>query len=333
MGLRKRFLEWLPALLSRAQSEAADAVDLHEAYRLILGREADRDGFSHWKARIDKGMTRDQLIATFLASQEFRRKYRMRELATVQLDGYVLFVDSKDHAVSGAVMDKCYEPHVTAVLERELRPDSVLVDVGASIGWFALLAAARAPRGKVIAFEPGHDNVQLIYRSVAANGFDNVVVYPFAATDRRRYLQLALSAAYGFVHDVDDRSDDTVVQGVTVDEIVEREPRVDIIKIDIEGHEPFALRGMQQTIARHHPLLLTEFHPKLMRDHAGCDPGEYLGTLFAHGYDLSVVTPEDGEVPHASADEIVDFWKRYNARNGAVDTVHLDLVGRPRGSV
>ena len=60
-----------------------------------------------------------------------------------------------------------------------LRPGMVVLDVGANIGYYSLLAAARVgPTGQVIAFEPGAANTALIQKSAQANGFSNIAVWP-----------------------------------------------------------------------------------------------------------------------------------------------------------
>jgi FkbM family methyltransferase len=71
----------------------------------------------------------------------------------------------------------------------------------------------------------------------------------------------------------------------TVDRLVaeHRLARVDLIKMDVEGYEPGVLAGLQQTIARDRPILLTEFWPYGMRD-AGFDPAEFIGACLRAGY-------------------------------------------------
>jgi FkbM family methyltransferase len=328
-SLSKAILRRLPRLLPAIQAEAADPADLYFAYRLLLGRPGDPEGLRHWLQRLGGGMTRQQLVSSFLATPEFQRRHRLRDRTLVRADGFAIFVDRGEQGMSPAILGGGYEPHMTAALRRELTPDSVLLDVGCSIGWFTLLGASLAPAGKVIGIEPNGGNLELLYRSVAANGFRNVVILPYAATDERKLLQLGHEASAGFVHAVDEASDEPIVQGAPIDELVKDEPRIDVVKLDIEGHEPIALRGMQGTIARHRPLLLTELHPKLMRDHAGCDAGEYVDELLALSYSVSVLDADGTEVPAGSAAEVLSVWRSVNERCGTGDTTHMDLVARP----
>jgi FkbM family methyltransferase len=327
--LTRAVLRRLPSFLARAQSETADETDIYFAYRLLLGRAADRAGQEIWLRRMDNGMRHEQLIASFLAAPEFRRREGGRRATRVELASHVIYVDASELGVSPPILaNGSYEPHVTALLRRELKPDSVFLDVGCNIGWFLLLAAATCPAGKAIGIEPSDGNLQLLYRSIAANRFCNVDVLPYAATDRRQLLQLAFHAAAGLVHGVDEGSGDPFVQGAPVDELVAREPRIDVVKLDIEGHEPLALRGMARTIERHRPLIVTEFHPRLIREHAGCDAVAYLEALIGLGYAISLLTPEGVEVDQPNPGETMKAWQACNAQAGMADETHVDLVAR-----
>ena len=102
------------------------------------------------------------------------------------------------------------------------------------------------------AFEPMPESYQLLLKNVAENGFGS----------RVRPYQLACSSAASQLEasrvgeDVRGGSGRWVPAGVDetarVDDIVQED--VDLIKIDVEGHEPAALDGMRHVIARSHPL-------------------------------------------------------------------------------
>jgi hypothetical protein len=78
---------------------------------------------------------------------------------------------------------------------------------------------------------------------------------------------------------------------MTVDSLVEEHGlrRVDFVKMDVEGYEPGVLAGMGKTIARDHPIVLTEFWPYGIRD-AGFDPEEFLDAWLRAGYTARTVS-------------------------------------------
>ncbi len=72
-----------------------------------------------------------------------------------------------------------------------LREGQTFVDVGANVGCISFLAARIVgPRGLVVAVEPNPDNLQLLYAGIVLNGFGNVRVLPYAASNRREVFSL-----------------------------------------------------------------------------------------------------------------------------------------------
>src|SRR5689334_16156257 len=93
-----------------------------------------------------------------------KRLLPTRRPVLLRLGGFKLYVRLDDWAVGARIaVRRRYEPYVTAALEPLLKPGAVLVDIGANIGYYTMLAAARvSPTGKVIAFEPSAENCELI---------------------------------------------------------------------------------------------------------------------------------------------------------------------------
>src|SRR5262249_57638786 len=91
-------------------------------------------------------------------------------------------------------------PHVTRVIRALLQPGTVMVDIGANIGYYTLLAAARiGSTGKVIAFEPNVDNCTLLHKSLQANDFANVVLYNVAVAEAEGAVSLHISDSNGSI--------------------------------------------------------------------------------------------------------------------------------------
>ncbi len=317
-------------LLGR-KADWADPLDLYYSYRLLLGRKPDAAGWKAWRRILRKGIPRKNLVDDFLSSAEFRQRYEQPP-ALVQTDyGFVIFVDPDDLYIGrGIVASRTYEPHVTAVLRRELQEHQVFLDIGANMGWFTLLAASILRAGRVIAIEPNYDDVQLLYRSLLENGFTNVRIFPYAATETDVVLQLNRSRSNAYVASVGrvDHSA-TYVPGVRLDALLAHEPRIDVVKMDIEGHEPLALKGMEGIVRRHRPLIVSEFHPKAMGEYFALEARDYLEAIMALGYRLSVIAPNGDELPFTTSGDIMEHWRAYNRGLGSVDDLHLDILARP----
>jgi FkbM family methyltransferase len=158
---------------------------------------------------------------------------------------------------------------------RGVRKGDIVLDCGANIGTFTKTALNRGA-SKVVAIEPAPENLECLRRTFSKEiEAGRIVVYPKGVWDKDDWLELHLhdenSAADSFLIK-DEHNDHSVrVPLTTIDKMVAELglPRVDFIKMDIEGAEPNALKGAQQTLARHHPRLAMSVyhepnHPKVV---------------------------------------------------------------------
>lgn len=111
---------------------------------------------------------------------------------------------------------------------------------------------------------------------------------------------------------------------VALDAVLPRDRRVNLVKIDVEGGELNALIGMERTIDRDRPAILSEFSPGALVGISNCTGPEYLGYLTAKGYGISVIN-QDGSESHYAADiaAVMDAYVR-----SGID--HIDILARPR---
>jgi FkbM family methyltransferase len=211
------------------------------------------------------------------------------------------------------------------------------VDVGANIGVITFLAATIVgATGRVIAVEPNPDNLQLLYRGIVLNGFSNVEVLPFAASNRRAVF--SLTGGTSNTHLIGARpvqEGGAFVQSIVLDEALVGLPRLDFVKMDIEGHEPPAFEGFSKLIARHRPTLLVEFNPRCLIDLHRQDPSAYLRQIFALYPHVRVTSAFKDDVTFERADDVMAYWERRNREVTAQGLLpdrllHFDLVV-PRG--
>ena len=154
-----------------------------------------------------------------------------------------------------------------------LPPDGVAIDAGAHAGHVTKLLAGMAPRGQVHAIEPGSYALSILRKMRAIRRLSNVVIHPCGLGDRDETLTLNVpikasgSVGYGLSF-VGDRSGGgggrrTMAETVRLrrlDDIVRDAalPRVDLIKLDVEGSELRALMGAEATLDRFGPALFVE---------------------------------------------------------------------------
>ena len=163
-----------------------------------------------------------------------------------------------------------WESWITLALARTLRPGWHCLDVGANHGYYTLVMADGAgPDGRVLPVEPTPRLADLLRQTLDVNGFPNVEVVSKAASDADgKTLQLVIPARRSLnahLAEVAGPTEDAVaVESVTIDALTRDWPRVDLIKIDVEGAEESVWRGMERTISDNPDLVvILEFNVAL----------------------------------------------------------------------
>jgi FkbM family methyltransferase len=138
------------------------------------------------------------------------------------------------------------------------------VDIGAHLGYFSLLAASRiGAHGRIFAFEPAPPSRELLQKTVRENGLaDLITVVPCAVSDApgHVFFQLNDDAMLNRIGDQAEGPDRIQVETESLDHYFASQgfPPVDLIKIDVEGHELGVFRGMTE-LNRRNPRLKLVF--------------------------------------------------------------------------
>ena len=161
-----------------------------------------------------------------------------------------------------------HETEVQQFLGSVLRPGMVYYDVGANVGFFAIIAARLVgPSGRVVCFEPLPENAGQIQYNAQLNGFDNVIgrCEALGSSNRTEVFHTSTEPTWGMLATVgklpEKVSGKIEVSVRTLDSLyAEGLPRPDVIKMDIEGAEADAISGARETLSAHRPLLVIELH-------------------------------------------------------------------------
>jgi FkbM family methyltransferase len=169
-----------------------------------------------------------------------------------------------------------YEPALVASLERLVRPGFVCADLGANVGILSLvLAQLVGEAGTVFAFEAAADNVEQLRTNMQLNPSlaSRITVVEGAVTDgsvptvelyRARSgsdAEWTISEAFAARADAHPTARRPVkVRALALDAFFEPGQRLDLIKMDIEGAEAQAVKGMRRLLREAHPVVVLEFH-------------------------------------------------------------------------
>jgi FkbM family methyltransferase len=167
-----------------------------------------------------------------------------------------------------------YDRELVSLCSRLLPDRPTVLDVGANVGFYAVLlgAVARRSGGRVIAFEPLSTNVDRLRENLALNGLDDVVrVFAVGLSSSDGSASITLredfsggattgNAAIVIDDGTDHRFRQETIQLRTLDGIREEAgvERVDLVKLDIEGHEDHFLEGARATLEASRPVILME---------------------------------------------------------------------------
>lgn len=192
-----------------------------------------------------------------------------------------------------------WEPALSAFLQATLKEGDTVIDVGANIGVHTLLAArCVGPRGTVHAIEASPTIFRLLQGSIAANGLGNVVARNLAVTEARQSVTI-------FRHDASNLGGSTIMAdraggdeaAYVAEAVVEGMPLIDavgeaafraarLIKIDVEGAELAAVRGMLAHVEalRDDVVVIIECSPESLAA-SGLDRAGFLALMAGHGFE------------------------------------------------
>lgn len=308
----------------------ATGEDIFFCFRLLLGRPPNHEEWGGHFAQ--RGTDLDTLVRSYMTSFEFSNRadalLRDRSNGRVSLTKakrFSIYVQEADATIGEHVKRDAYEPNVTAVFVDRLRPGMHVLDIGANIGWYTMLSASLVGRaGSVTAIEPNPESAKLLEASRRANAFDNVIVLQVAAG--REAGLLVLHGSYGDAmtlaapEDAAALTNATTVPSFKVDDLIPRDKKIDLVKIDVQGAEYNALLGATELITRCHPTIVSEFSPSMMPGISGVDGREYLRFLLGFGYEIAVIEG-DGTLRAcgADADRVMDAYT-----SSGVD--HIDIL-------
>lgn len=205
----------------------------------------------------------------------------------------------------------------------------ISLDIGANIGLSTLLIAEACPGSKVTAFEP----TPSAYRHLTANvdraaGWKQISLQPLAVGDQVGTAKFKDKPGSSHQNHVLMSGNGIDVTITTVDTFSELHslPKVDFIKIDVEGFELAVLHGAVKTLLRHRPTIFFEFNEHAIVSHTGMDPRDYFSQVKRTLGLLAVVDPLNGDTTPLPLDEddALDFLR---ARMKTAEDV-FDLVNQ-----
>ncbi len=224
-----------------------------------------------------------------------------------------MFVHRNDEFISPHIRDTgTWEPAETRLFAGRLRPGDHVIDVGANIGYYSLIASRLVGAGGlVIAIEPDAANCAFLRRNLTENSAGNVWVVEAAASDRPGVERLYPATSNLGDHRTYDPGDGRTpgeVIGVRIDDLVGEGQPVHFMKIDAQGAELRILRGARETIGRNagHITIVLEFWPAGL-EAAGASAADLLRELRRYPLEAAIIDEAAGVARPVSEHDLLDL--------------------------
>ncbi len=213
----------------------------------------------------------------------------------VEVHGYKIFLDAADTL---NLSTRIFEEFEVKVVQKMIRKGDVVIDLGAHIGYYTLLFANLVGKtGRVIAFEPEPTNYELLEKNLKINGYKNVVLVNKAVSSKTGKNTLHLDEINTTGHTLFNTKEDQTsieIDSISLDDYFkDYGGKINFVKMDIEGEEPEAIKGMCSILRRRNGIkIMTEFNPWLLEKN-GKNPEEYIQLLEKFDFNIYEIDTED----------------------------------------
>ena len=201
-----------------------------------------------------------------------------------------------------------FEKDEISFLQNSLQAGNIFLDVGANYGIYTILAGKLVgPQGHVYSFEPSRRELNVLKHNIEMNHLENVTVIEYAVSNHTGTTQLAIARDGGLNSFADThRSDQKIelwqnVETTSLDEFVAKYsiPRVDFVKIDVEGAEKLVFEGAEKLLTSVQPTTVIFEASDFNAGGFGYTVKDFLNQILGRGMKLFVLG-ENGRVNRVS---------------------------------
>lgn len=190
----------------------------------------------------------------------------------------------------------CWEKELSELYIRYIPHGGTFVDIGANIGYHSLFVAALLKNsGRVYSFEPIPRLCDQLTESIRLNAFSNIQVFNFglAEKDGEAVINLADENTGGSslltISHVDKVQATEKIILKKLDLFLDKNVKIDAIKIDVEGYEFEALKGAEEILRENRPIIFMEFSPMFYIQESNEKPYALISFLENLGYSFFTI--------------------------------------------
>lgn len=232
---------------------------------------------------------------------------RLETLVTADVQIHVAEFDGdfvigpRSHLLHRLLVDGIYEPDLVQLFLSHLKKDRDVIDVGANIGFYSVLAAKHLTTGRVLAAEPTSKAFQRLTHNMTINQADSkAILFNGLVSDRDGHSSVNIVPGreeYSSIGEIihpsvfGQETQKEKIETRTLDSLVrEHGLKPALIKVDVEGGEGFVFSGAEETLKAHRPVVISELSPLLLKQNG--TSSEAIIAMFRR-LDYAVYDPHD----------------------------------------
>ena len=254
-----------------------------------------------------------------------------KKIILIRFKNKKLFVNSNDPVITPSLfLNGTYEPFETKIFMNLIKENDILLDIGANIGYYSIIAASIIKKGKIYAFEPEPHNYDLLTRNIKINGYNNIIPVQKVVSNFNGKVKMYIDNKNTGSHSLSQENVANLknyleVNSIKLDDYLEgiNQRKVDIIKMDVQGAESQVIDGLTKTLHHNTSIkIIMEFWPKGLIN-MEITPIKFLQKIKTLGFKIAVLDEANEKIIKLSIAEIVESCKK--KQNGK-DHINLLLT-------
>lgn len=224
-------------------------------------------------------------------------------------NGSKMLLTPRDWVQSHIFVFNAYEKAESDFILSLLSEQDTFIDIGANVGYYSMLVSKKITKGKIYSFEPEINNYQRLKHNIKINEAANITAIHKACSDHNGMIVLSVAKDDNkgmnsiFLSD-EYKSHSQEIEAVKLDSFVKENniSKISLIKMDVEGAEFLALKGMKEVLVNLKPALVVE----IVKDNleaAGSSVAEFYNYLYPLGYKSYQIDDKQGLIPANNNEE------------------------------
>lgn len=193
------------------------------------------------------------------------------------------------------------EEETVELFKDELNEGMKVVDVGANIGYYSLLASQQVGEsGKVIAIEPVEETFRRLEKNISLNDLTNIRILNKAVGEKKTTGKILNKKARNLNRiTFENFSNSTKTKIISLDSVFNQR-KVDVVRMDVQGFEYFVLKGMEEIISNNEIKIFIEIHPSKMESCYDVELKEFWDLLSKHNFKIKYLISHPLKVDFSS---------------------------------